>query len=315
VLGGNIGQSFAWGARTLAAGGFMVAEISSFQLETTSAFRPHIAAILNITPDHLDRHGGFEGYVAAKALVFANQQYNDYLILNYEDAHLREFSKESKAKVCFFSSQRELSEGVYVKDGRLTLLWQGEEHKFCRVAEMKIFGSHNVENALAALAAGFFAGVPDAAISKVLTTFEGVEHRIEYVKEVAGVKYYNDSKATNPESSIKALEAFADGEVVLLAGGCDKMTDLTEFMQLAKRKTARLILLGAAKERFYAAAVAAGVANIEVVDSFEEAVEKAHAFAGAPQVVLLSPACSSYDMFNNFEERGRYFKKLVAGLL
>ncbi|MDR3349235.1 MAG: UDP-N-acetylmuramoyl-L-alanine--D-glutamate ligase [Acidaminococcales bacterium] len=314
-LGGNIGQSLSWAARKLKdKKGLLVAEISSFQLESTKTFRPHIAAILNITPDHLDRHGDFAGYAAAKALLFANQTKNDYLILNHDDEQLRLFAQKTKSRVCFFSGRDVLPEGCFVRDGDIVINWRGRENKICRVDEMKIFGRHNVENALAACAAARFANVGVAAMRRILLNFEGVEHRIEYTATIEGVKYYNDSKATNPESAIKALEAFADGQVILIAGGYDKMTDLTEFMRLAKQKTSLLILLGKARERFYEAALRAGIKNIIIAASFEEAVLKAHGQAEEKQVVLLSPACASYDMFKNFEERGRYFKELVRKL-
>lgn len=313
ALGGNIGIALSTAVDGLPEGALAVAEISSFQLETTKTFKPHIAALLNITPDHLDRHGGFEGYAEAKTLVFCNQDENDFLILNYEDGVVRGYSERAKAKVCFFSSKKVLEEGVFVENGEIVIKWQGQKERVCKVSEMKIFGAHNVENALAACACAFFAGVGAADMANVLKMFKGVEHRIEYAGMVNGVKYYNDSKATNPESAIKALEAFPGG-VILLAGGCDKMTDLTEFMALVKEKTDALILLGSAKDRFFAAAQQAGVENIQVAESFESAVEKAHAMAKEPQVVLLSPACSSYDMFDNFEQRGCYFKELVHKL-
>jgi len=179
---------------------------------------------------------------------------------------------------------------------------------------MKIFGAHNEQNALGAIACAYYAGVTVENMTKILKSFKGVEHRIEYVKTINGVPYYNDSKATNTDSTIKALEAFKDGHIILLAGGHDKMTDLTEMMNLIKTKTDALILLGEAKERFNEAAIKAGVKNIYLVDSFQAAVDKAHELAKAPQVVLLSPACSSYDMFDNFPHRGKVFKEMVNKL-
>lgn len=310
-VGGNIGQSLSYTATKLAnMEDVLLAEISSFQLESIAMFRPHIAAILNITPDHLDRHGSFAEYVKTKAKVSINQTTDDYLILNYHDDNLQKIAQETKARICFFSSKEVLAKGAFVDNGQLVIVWNGKRYEICPVSEMKIFGQHNVENALAACACAFFAGVSVEYMKKVLQTFAGVEHRIEFVKKINGVSYYNDSKATNPESSVKALEAFA-GDVILIAGGYDKNTDLSEFMNLAKEKTDQLILLGNAKERFLVEAEKAGVANITVVDSFEKAIDLAHSLANEPQVVLFSPACSSYDMFNNFEERGRYFKELV----
>ena len=313
ATGGNIGHSLSWLAANLGDDSFLTAEVSSFQLESIESFKPRIAAILNITPDHIDRHGDMQGYIAAKMQIFKNQDEQDYLLLNYDDEIVRGFAEKTKAQVCFFSNKKQLEEGAYVKDGSIFFCYQGKETEIVKISDMKIFGAHNVENALAACACAYFAGVSFYDICEVLKDFEGVEHRIEYTRTVNGVKYYNDSKATNPESTIKALEAFS-GHILLLAGGYDKMTDLTELMQLAKKKTDALILLGKAKERFVTEAQRNGVTNVITAESFEEALGKAHELAREPQVVLLSPACASYDMFNNFEERGRYFKELVGKL-
>ncbi len=311
AIGGNIGQSLSLAAQTLEGpDDYLVAEISSFQLESVDTFRPHIAAILNITPDHLDRHRSFAEYKMRKEAIFARQDKRDYLLLNFDDPASQDVAHKAKAQTAFFSGKNELVQGAFLRDEILTICWQGAEIKLCPVAAMKIFGRHNVENALAASMCAFLAGVAAADIKSVLENFEGVEHRIEYVATVDGVAYYNDSKATNPESAIKALEAFAGG-VVLIAGGYDKMSDLAEFMSVVKEKADCSIFLGAARERFVQEAQKAGVKNIIRAESFEEAVEKARLFAKKPQAVLLSPACSSYDMFNNFEERGRYFKQLV----
>jgi UDP-N-acetylmuramoylalanine--D-glutamate ligase len=191
--------------------------------------------------------------------------------------------------------------------------WNGIRQEVCSVSDMQIFGTHNEENALGAIACAFFAGVDIKVMQQVLRSFQGVEHRLEYVTTIHGVPYYNDSKATNPDSTIKALESFP-GHVVLLAGGHDKLTDLTEMMELIRIKTDALILLGAAQQRFYQAALKAQIQNIYLVTTFQEAVEKAYELAHEPQVVVLSPACSSYDMFDNFPQRGRVFKELVRKL-
>ncbi len=315
AVGGNIGQALSIQAMSLqGADSILVAEISSFQLEAIESFRANISAILNITPDHLDRHKTFENYVQAKAEVLKNQTAEDYAILNYDDKNVARLAKQTLAKVCYFSSNQVLDEGVFVNEqGVINLQYRGEKVEFCAVKEMQLFGKHNVENALVAVACAYFAGVAVQDIVAVLKSFTGVEHRIEYVNTVGGVKYYNDSKATNPESSIKALEAF-EVKVVLLAGGYDKNTDLTEFMSLVREKTAQVIFLGNAKDRFKEEAVKNGVHNIHMADSFEQAVASAASLALPGQVVLLSPACASYDMFNNFEERGRYFKELVNKL-
>ncbi|SMD05920.1 UDP-N-acetylmuramoyl-L-alanine--D-glutamate ligase [Sporomusa malonica] len=312
-VGGNIGAALSEQALETGADGFVVAEISSFQLEGAIKFRPHIAAILNLTPDHLDRHHTMAVYQEMKERVFANQQVNDYLILNYDDVVVREMAKRAPGKVLYFSRRQRLESGIFVESGAIRLKWEGKVIDICTVNDIRIKGGHNVENALAACAIAYFAGVDPANMAEVLKVFPGVEHRIEPVAEIAGVAYYNDSKATNPESSIKALEAFPS-HIILIAGGRDKNTDLTEFMKLVKERVDHLILLGEAQERFAESAVQHSVRNIHKTASFAEAVTLAHKLAQSPHVVLLSPACASYDMFNNYEERGNIFKDLVRRL-
>ena len=310
VIGGNIGVGLAQEVSQVSPRGYVVAEISSFQLEAAGTFHPHIAVILNLTPDHLDRHGSFAGYGAVKEQIFANQLPQDYLVLNQDDEHVREMATRCRAQVFFFSRRTELESGAFVLDGNICLRWQGKTVLVCRVDEMKLFGGHNVENALAACAAAFLAGVEPQQMAKVLREFTGVEHRIEPVATLDGVRWFNDSKATNPESSIKALEAFA-GQVILIAGGRDKNTDLSEFANLIKAKVDVLILIGEAAERFETAARGAGFGKIVRASSLAEAVETARQMAKLPQVVLLSPACASYDMFDNYEQRGEIFKQFV----
>lgn len=313
AVGGNIGQALSKEMEGLGKEDWLVAELSSFQLEGVSSLKPNIAAILNITPDHLDRHGNMEEYAKVKANIFAKQTADDILILNIDDKIVANFAKEAKSTICYISRKEQLENGVFLAEGNFVLAWNGQRRIICGTNEMKIFGAHNEENALVAIACAFFAGVKEEEIKKVLRTFQGVEHRLEYVMSIDGVAYYNDSKATNPDSTIKALEAFP-GHIILLAGGRDKMTDLKEMMALVKSKVDELILLGEAKERFLQAARLAGVENIHVVNTFDEGVQLAHTLAREPQVVLLSPACASYDMFDNFPHRGQYFKELVHNL-
>ena len=310
VVGGNIGTALSREVSRVTAAGRVVAEISSFQMEGARTFRPHIAVILNLTPDHIDRHGSFAGYGAAKEKLFAQQTMEDFLVLNYDDAAVRDMAVRAKSRVFFFSQLQELEAGAFLSDGVIRLRWNGKDETVCAVKEMKLFGGHNVENALAACSAAYLAGVSPDRMAEVLRTFAGVEHRIEPVATIGEVTYYNDSKATNPESSIKALEAFP-GHVILIAGGRDKNTDLTEFMRLVKEKVDLLILIGEAAERFAAAARAAGYEKVVRAGTFAEAVETANKTAKPPQVVLLSPACASYDMFDNYEQRGRVFKEMV----
>lgn len=255
-----------------------------------------------------------EAYGEAKKNIFRQQGEAQVTVLNYDDPIVRTWGAETKGRLCYFSRKEKLQQGIYMQDGNFIISWDGKQKTVCNISELHLFGGHNEENVLAAIACGFFAGVSISDMADVLRNFRSIEHRIEYVADIDGVPYYNDSKATNTDSTIKALEAFKDGHIILLAGGHDKLTPLEPMMELVKEKTDALILLGAAKERFYKAAVACGVQNIVLADSFEDAVAKAHALAHKPQVVLLSPACSSFDMFKNYPERGNYFKKLVHEL-
>ena len=315
-VGGNIGNPLCEEVVRVAANGCTIAEISSYQLEAVAKFHPHIAAVLNVTPDHIARHGSVDVYQAVKERIFLQQTAEDFLVLNYDDARTRSMAQRTKSQVAFFSRQEILSQGAFVKDGWIVVAWENQQHSVCRIEDILIKGGHNVENVLAAVMVAFLADVAIEKMVQVLKSFAGVEHRIEPVKVIDGVSYYNDSKATNPESAIKALETF-DGHIILLAGGHDKNTDLSEFMGLVCKRVDYLILLGAASERFKEAALAAGFGADRIYEagySLEKAVEKAQAIAKTPQVVLLSPACASYDMFEGYEERGRAFKQLVNAL-
>ena len=299
-VGGNIGVPLCEEALKAGEHSCVVAEISSYQMEATTNFRPHVAVVLNVTPDHVVRHGSLEVYQQMKEKMFAQQTSEDYLVLNYDNDKTRDMAKRAKGQVFFFSRLEKLEEGAFLQDGWLTIQWQG----------------HNIENALAAASAAFLGGARIPKIIEVLKEFAGVEHRIEPVAVIGGVAYYNDSKATNTDSAIKALESF-DGHIVLIAGGDDKMTDLTDFMTLVKERVDELILVGDASARFKENALKLGypAEHIhEVGYSMEEAVKKAHAIAGPPQTVLLSPACASFDMYDGYEARGRDFKALVRAL-
>lgn len=315
-VGGNIGVPLCEEALRAGENSCVVAEISSYQMEATTNFLPHIAVVLNVTPDHVVRHGNLDVYQQMKEKMFAQQTEADYLILNYDNEKTRGMAARAKGQVMFFSRLEQLEEGAYVQDGWLTITWQGQTCRLCQTDELKIKGGHNVENALAAAAAAFLGGARIPKIIDVLKDFGGVEHRIEPVATISGVPYYNDSKATNTDSSIKALESF-DGHLVLIAGGDDKMTDLTEFMTLVKERVDDLILVGDAAARFKENALKVGYPEEhihEVGYSMEDAVKKAHEISGPPQVVLLSPACASFDMYEGFEARGRDFKRLVRAL-
>ena len=315
-VGGNIGIALSEVALEVAEGGCIAAEISSYQMEATNNFHPHVSAILNVTPDHLKRHGTMEVYQEMKEKIFAQEDDNDFLVLNYDDERTRGIISHADCKVYYFSRKCELDEGAFLIDGELVIKTNGKVQKLCTVDELGIKGAHNVENALAASMVAFCAGAEPEKMRKVLIDFKGFEHRIEFVRELDGVKYYNDSKATNTDSAIKALETF-DGHIILIAGGDDKGTDLTEFMQLVKNCVDELILVGDAAARFKQAAIDNGfdINKIhEVGYSMNKAVEAAQKISHAPQVVLLSPACASFDMYDGFEARGRDFKQIVNSL-
>lgn len=314
AVGGNIGLALSKEVEHLPANGWLAAELSSFQLEKVQSFCPDIAVVLNLTPDHLERHHTMEAYGEAKKNIFRQQGPQQITVLNYDDPVVREWAKDSKGQICYFSRKNLLEQGIFMQNGNFVIKWKQTTAVVCHIDELHLFGGHNEENVLAAIACGFFAGVPVKDMAEVLRAFHSIEHRLEYVATVKGVPYYNDSKATNTDSAIKALEAFKDGHIILLAGGHDKLTELEPMMRLVKQKVDVLILLGEARERFYQAALACGISNIILAASFEEAVQQAYKAAQPPQVVLLSPACSSYDMFKNYPERGRYFKELVHKL-
>lgn len=315
-VGGNIGVALSEVALEIGEGGCIAAEISSYQMEATKKFRPRVSAILNVTPDHLKRHGSMEVYQAMKERIFAQEEPTDYLVLNYDDERTRGMIERAPCRVFYFSRRKELDEGAFVIDRELVIKFDGRTEKLCSIDELGIKGAHNVENALAASMVAYLAGASCEKMRGVLMSFTGVEHRIEFVRELDGVKYYNDSKATNTDSAIKALDAF-DGKIILIAGGDDKGTDLTEFMRLVRSKVDELILVGDAAARFKQSALEnkIPIENIhEAGYSMERAVEIARELARADQIVLLSPACASFDMYDGFEARGRDFKRIVNGL-
>jgi len=322
-VGGNIGVPLSEVALEVGEGGAIAAEISSYQMEATNNFKPHVSAILNVTPDHLKRHGSMEVYQAMKEKIFAQESAEDFLVLNYDDELVREIKSRARCKVFYFSRKVELDEGAFVMDNgklkmdnELVIKFNNQIHKLCTVEELGIKGGHNVENALAASMTAFLAGAKAEKISAVLKSFQGVEHRIEFVRELDGVKYYNDSKATNTDSAIKALETFPKN-IILIAGGDDKLTDLTDFLKLVVERVDNLILVGDAAERFKTTAIEKGFDAEKIFEagySMTKAVEFAKKIAKPPQVVLLSPACASFDMYDNFEERGKDFKKIVNAL-
>ncbi|KAB3533195.1 UDP-N-acetylmuramoyl-L-alanine--D-glutamate ligase [Alkaliphilus serpentinus] len=310
---GNIGVPAISKALESQQGDNMIMEVSSFQLESISKFHPKVAAILNLTPDHLNRHKTMENYLNAKLNIFMNQNSNDYAVINYDDEVLREASKRLSANILFFSRKSKLEKGVYVKDQKIVVKLDDKVLEIIPIDEIKIPGNHNLENALAATAMAFAMGIEPMSIADSLRTFEGVEHRIEFVDVINGVTYINDSKGTNPDASIKAVEAVKE-PIILLAGGMDKGSDFTEFIKSFKGKVKALVVYGETAEKIKGTAISLGFSNVVLVKDLQEAVEYTNEIATAGDSVLLSPACASWDMYPNFEERGRHFKELVSKL-
>lgn len=310
---GNIGTPYTTAVEDMTENSITVAEMSSFQLESIVEFRPRVSAILNFTPDHLNRHHTMEAYVNAKKNIAKNQTEEDYCILNYEDKLTREFGNEVKARVLYFSSQRKLEEGIYLEEGNIIYNYEGVKETICHVDELQILGTHNHENVMAACAMAAVYGVPVGVIRESVKAFGGVEHRIEYVTEKNGVTYYNDSKGTNPDAAIKGIQAMKR-PTVLIGGGYDKGSEYTEWIESFDGKVKKLILLGDTREKIAADAEKCGFTDYMFVDSFEEAVLTAAKIAKEGEAVLLSPACASWDMFPSYEVRGEKFKEIVNSL-
>ena len=309
---GNIGNPYTVVARQMEEDAVAVAEMSSFQLESIVTFRPKVSAILNFTPDHLNRHHTMEAYVNAKKNIAKNQTAEDYCILNYEDERTREFGEHIDAQVIYFSSRQKLEKGIYLDNGNM-IYKNPEEVLVCNVDELQLLGMNNYENYMAAVAMAAVYGVPMDIIRKVIRAFKGVEHRIEYVTEKNGVVYYNDSKGTNPDAAIKGIQAM-NRRTVLLGGGYDKGSEFTEWINAFDGKVKKLILIGATKEKIAADAEKCGFHDYVFADTFEEAVLLAAKTAESGEAVLLSPACASWGMFPNYEVRGDEFKRIVNSL-
>ena len=313
IVVGNIGTPYTEEVLKSSADSFTVAEISSFQLETTHSFRPIVSAILNITPDHLNRHHTMENYAAAKQDITKKQTGENVCVLNYMDAYTREFAKKCPAKVVFFSSGEKPENGLWYNDGMIFEVKDGEAAGVIAMSETKLLGEHNAENIMAAIAMAESAGVPREMILEAVKAFRAVEHRIEYVKTVDGVDYYNDSKGTNPDAAIKAVKAMVK-PVYIIAGGYDKESTYDEWIDCFGGKVKGLVLLGQTAEKIKDCAIKHGFESIDMVQSLDEAVQCCHDKAVSGDAVLLSPACASWGMFKNFEERGDIFKELVNKL-
>ena len=310
---GNIGTPCTEVAEETRDDSVVVAEMSSFQLESVEEFHPQVSMILNVTPDHLNRHHTMENYTEAKANIMLNQTPDETCILNYEDDRLRALAERSKARVVFFSSIRELDEGIFVRGERIILKENGSETDICSVHDMNIIGRHNHENAMAAIAGALSLGVSLDNIRLALKKFVAVEHRIEYTATRNGVKYYNDSKGTNPDASIQAVRAMSS-PTVLIAGGFDKGSDYDEFIESFNGMIKHVLLMGATADKIALCCDKHGFHDYTFVKDMNEAVEKAYRLTEPGDAVLLSPCCASWGMFKNYEERGRIFKELARAL-
>ena len=310
---GNIGNSYTAEVLKTTEGSVTVAEISSFQLETVHEFHPKVSAILNITPDHLNRHHTMECYIETKESITKNQTAGDTCVLNYEDEVLRRFGETLQTKVVFFSSKRKLEKGLYL-DGEDIFYADGTtDTKVINVNELNILGKHNYENVMAAVGMSVSFGVPMDKIVEVLKRFQAVEHRIEYVTEKRGVKFYNDSKGTNPDAAIQGIRAM-NRPTLLIGGGYDKQSEYDEWIESFDGKVKKLVLIGQTKEKIAECAKKHGFEDVILCDTFEEAIDTCYANAVSGDAVLLSPACASWGMFANYEERGRIFKEYVRNL-
>lgn len=312
-VAGNIGVGVLWDMANAKEEDVFVIETSSFQLESTIFFKPKVSLITNITPDHINWHGSLDNYINAKKNIFKNQDINDYTVLNYNDSSLRRMKDEIKSNIIWFSVDEKLEKGVCVEDNYIVIKDNEKTIKVIPHKELKILGKHNLENALGSVAVAWAMGVDIDLIAEALKDFSGVEHRIEYVKTINGISFYNDSKGTNPDSTIKAIEALQE-PIILIAGGYDKGSEFHDLMEAFNGKIKELILLGDTKEKIRETAIQHNFDRIHLVENMKEAVKIAYELGGDKDNVLLSPACASWDMYQNFEERGRDFKNAVYGL-
>src|SRR5215468_798380 len=310
LLAGNIGTPLIDVVERTNDQTVTVAELSSFQLEWTETFRPNISVFLNLTPDHLDRHGSMEAYGAAKARIFEKQTASDFAVLNADDPASTPYAP-STPKVLWFSRKQRVAQGAFLRGEEIVFRYHGEEEMILKQSEIPLPGAHNLENFLAAVTASRLAGGRPHEIQKAIRSFKGVEHRLEFVAELNGVRYYNDSKATNVDATLKALDAFP-GRILIVLGGKDKGSDYTILQTPLREKAVLALLIGAAAEKIESQV--RGSVAIERAGTLERAVETASRAAQPGDIVLLAPACASFDQFENYEHRGRVFKRLVLEL-
>ena len=313
LVGGNIGTPAISLAERAKPETVIVLEVSSFQLETIQTFRPKVAVVLNVTPDHLDRHRTLEIYVNAKARIFENQTEEDFAVLNADDSTCVAMAGRTQAQVFWFSRQKEVKQGAWVRDGAIVFRDGPEktaQREIMLASEIPLKGAHNLENVLAAVCTGMLMGCAPEKIRQAVLDFKAVEHRLEYVATIRGVDYYNDSKATNVDATIKALESFP-ADIHLILGGKDKGSDYSLLNDLLRHRVKRVYTIGAA-----AAKIESQIKNVEAIraETLENALRKANAVAEPGDVVLLAPACASFDQFKNYEQRGQVFKEIVRKL-
>jgi UDP-N-acetylmuramoylalanine--D-glutamate ligase len=317
LVGGNIGTPAISLAERAKRETVVVLEVSSFQLETIQTFRPKVAVVLNVTPDHLDRHKTLDTYVNAKVRIFENQRGDDFAVLNEDDPICVTMAARTRAQVFWFSRLKEVNRGAWVRDGNILFrdgagLHKEAQREIMQVSEIPLKGAHNLENVLAAVCVGVLMGCAPENIRQAVRDFKAVEHRLEFVATIRGVDYYNDSKATNVDATIKALESFP-ANIHLILGGKDKGSDYSMLNDLLRQRVKRVYTIGAAAAKIESQIVSS---KVEVVhaETLENAVRKANAVAQAGDVVLLAPACASFDQFKNYEQRGQVFKEIVRGL-
>jgi UDP-N-acetylmuramoylalanine--D-glutamate ligase len=312
---GNIGIPYTEVALQMNEDSYTVAEVSSFQLETIVDFRPHVSAVLNVTPDHLNRHYTMENYASVKLDVCKNQKEEDYLILNYDDELTRAMAKDKrvKARVVFFSRLHNLEEGICLQDDAIVIRENGTETKVIDTKDLILLGGHNLENYMAGIGVAHYMGIPMEIIVSAVKTFKGVAHRIEFVKEVNGVAYYNDSKGTNPDAAIKGIQAM-NRKTVLIGGGYDKGVAFDDWIKAFDGKVKKLVLLGQTAHMIADTAAKYGFTEVAFAEDLKQAVELCFEAAEPGDAVLLSPACASWGMFDNYEQRGDMFKEFVNEL-
>lgn len=310
---GNIGIPYTQEALKTTDDSVTVAEVSSFQLETITDFRPDVSAILNITPDHLNRHKTMECYIKVKESITVNQTEKDCCVLNYDDLVLREFGESMKPRAIYFSSRNSLDEGYCIDGDVIIRNHRGNREEIVNINELNLLGRHNHENVMAAIAIASELNVPMEVIKKAVCEFQAVEHRIEFVAEKAGVKYYNDSKGTNPDAAIQAVKAMP-GPTILIAGGYDKNSEYDEWIESFDGKVKHMVLLGQTREKIAECAAKHGFTNVMYAEDMQEAVKVCASYANKGDYVLLSPACASWGMFRCYEERGEIFKECVRSL-